>query len=114
MDEGIGMGRVMIVDADAAHVAAMEEALLAINCKVAVCAELSAAVETLRTEPIDVVVMVHSSRAQWKKDVDSLCRAVRELEEQPHVLCVLRGPYRGPSDRLYGDQLNVQVLHEEQ
>lgn len=113
MDASTAMGRVMIVDADAVHVAAMEEALLAVNCKVVVCAELPAAVETLRTEPVDVVVMVHSSRAPWKKDVESLSKAVRQLEEQPHVLCILRGPYRGPSDRLYGDQLNVRVLHEE-
>ena len=113
MDERTPTDRVLIVDADALHVAALEDELRTVNCRVSVCSGLQAAVATLRAEHVDLVVMVPPFPARWKEDADSLCDAVRQLEDRPQILCILRGPYRGPGNRLYGDRLNVRVLHEE-
>lgn len=112
MDKRSPIGQVLIVDSDPIHVAELEDALHTVNCRVLVCSEKEEAVDTLRAEHVDLVAIVPSSPAQWRKEADSLCDAVRQLEDKPQIMCILRGPYKGPSDRLYGDRLNIKVVYE--
>ena len=112
MDERIRIDQVLIVDSDPIHVAELEDALQTVNCKVLVCPEQEAALNIMRAEHIDLVIMVPSSPALWRKDAECFCDAVRQLGERLQIVCVLRGPYKGPGERLYGDRLNIKVLYE--
>ena len=112
MDERSPIDQVLIVDSDPIHAAELEDALKMVNCKVLVCPEQEVALNTLQAEHVDLVVMVPASPAQWRKDAKSLCDAVRKFEKRPQIVCVLRCPYKGPSERLYGDRLNIKVLYE--
>lgn len=112
MEERSPIDQVLIVDSDPVHAADLEDALHMVNCRVLVCSERASALNTLQAEHVDLVVMVPASPTQWRKDAKFLCDAVRESEKQPQIVCVLRGPYKGPSDRLYGDRLNIKVLYE--
>ena len=112
MDERSPINQVLIVNSDPIHAANLEDALHAVNCRVLVCVEKEGALNTIRTEHVDLVIMVPPSPAMWRKDADSFCDAVRQLEEQPQIVCLLRGPYKGPGERLYGDRLNIKVMYE--
>jgi DNA-binding response OmpR family regulator len=114
MNEMNRISSVLIIDSDPVHVAELVEALHVVNCGILVCGELEAALKTIRMENVDIVVLVSHSLAHWRRDAESLCQAVRQLGDAPQVICVLRGPYNGPSERLYGDRLNVKVLYEKQ
>ena len=106
------MEQVLIIDPDPIHATDLEDALHPVNCGVLVCSEQEAALNTIRAEHVDLVIMVPPSPALWRKDVDSLCDAMRQLEKRPQIVCVLRGPYKGPAERLYGDRLDIKVLYE--
>jgi DNA-binding response OmpR family regulator len=112
MNERSPIDKVLILDADPIHAADLEDALDTVNCKVLVCAEQGAALNAIRTEFVDLVVMVPLSPMRWRRDAKSLCDAMSQLEEWPRIICVLRGPYRGPAERLYGDRLNIKVMYE--
>ena len=112
MNEKSPISQVLIVDSDPIHAADLEDALHTVACRVLVCAGKEGALNTIRAEHVDLVIMVPPSPALWRKDADSFCGAVRQLEEQPQIVCLLRGPYKGSSERLYGDRLNIKVLYE--
>jgi DNA-binding response OmpR family regulator len=68
MDERSPIDQVLIVDSDPIHVAELEDALKMVNCKVLVCTEQEAALNTIRAEHVDLVIMVPFSPALWRKD----------------------------------------------
>lgn len=106
--------RVMIVDADTAHAAELKAALQSIDCFLFVTSDQNAALRVLGVQRLDLVVVVSSSRAHWRKDAERFADAVRHLvpDEQPQIVCVLQGSYQGPGERLYGDRLKIKVLYE--
>ena len=107
------MGHVLILDSDSAHAAELAHGLQAASCRTTVCLDRQQAIGISRAQQVDIVVLVPASSSQWRTDTESYCKAVREIENPPLIMCVLHGPSKGPSDRLYGDQLGVRVLHEE-
>jgi DNA-binding response OmpR family regulator len=112
MDQRGPIDQILIVDSDPVHAAELEDALHTVNCRVLVCSEQEAALNTIRAEHVDLLIVVPSSPELWRKDAESLCDAVRQFEERPQIVCILRGPYRGPAERLYGDRLSIKVLYE--
>jgi hypothetical protein len=107
------MDQVLIIDSDPIHAAELEDALLAVNFRVFVSIEeLPTAIEANLAVGINLVVFVPHFAAGWRNDLELICRATRSLVRQPAILCVLRWPSNGPSDRIFGDLLNVRVLHE--
>lgn len=106
------IGKVLIVDSDPIHAAALEHALQMVICRVLVRSEQEAVLNALRIEHLDLVVVVPASPAQWRKDAEPLCDALRRIEEQPLIVFILRCPYMGPDERLYGDRLNIKVMYE--
>jgi len=106
------MDRVLIVDPDPVHAQNLKEALEAAGCKVSVHPGQRNAVESVATQRIDAVVIVPRSRSWWMQDLKHLRDALTDLDNPPEIFCLLRWPSKGPADRLYGDQLNVRVMHE--
>ncbi len=111
MDERSPIDQVLIVDSDPIHAAELEDALQTVNCRVLVCSEQESALNAIRAEHFCLVIIVPPSPSVWRKDTGSFCDAVRRLGRMPEIVCVLRGPYKGPGERLYGDKLGVRVIH---
>jgi CheY-like chemotaxis protein len=103
---------VVVVDPDLVHAENLKEALVAAGCKVSVHPDPRNAVEALAAEEVDALVIVPRSRSWWMQDLKNLRDALTRLDNLPEILCLLRWPSEGPTDRLYGDQLDVRVLHE--
>lgn len=106
------MDRVVIVDSDSDHALTLKSHLESVGCFVEVCSNARFASAMVTKQGAQVVVLVYQSPAWWKGDVRKLCDAMAKLDESPVVLCLLRWPPQGPSDRLYGDELKVVVFHE--
>jgi CheY-like chemotaxis protein len=107
------MEQVLIIDSDLIHAADLKEALEATECHVSVHSDQRTAIEALKTQRVNTVVVVPRSQAWWRSDLRLFCNAMFGSGRMPEVLCLLRWPSKGPDDRLYGEQLSVKVLHEE-
>jgi len=105
------MDRILILDTDPAHAAAIEDALSAKGFAVVVCDNAQIAAERAREGDAECMVFVARSRAHWKQDVQLIARTIQIRDHAPDILCVLPWAPDGPEDRLYGDALRVGVVH---
>jgi DNA-binding response OmpR family regulator len=106
------MDRVLIVDAELTHAATLADALHGVSFHAAICRDYQTAVDVLEKQGADFVLMVPRSSSWWRNDLKSFCDAIRHIEPRPEIVCVLRWSANGPNDRLFGNELNVVVLHE--
>lgn len=106
------MEQVLIVDPDPIHAIALKEALEAANYFVSVHCNHRTATDAALSQGISAVVFVSSSPSWWRNDLKDFCESVANTKHAIDVVCLLRWPSIGPTDRLFGDELNVRVLHE--
>jgi DNA-binding NtrC family response regulator len=106
------MERVLIIDPEHTRAENLKEALMDLGFKVSIHADQRNAVVALAAHNADAVVIVPGSRCAWMKDLKHLREALTILDDLPEILCLLHWPSEGPADRLYGEQLDVKVLHE--
>lgn len=107
------MEQVLIVDPDHNHATGLKEALEAADCRVSVHHDYRTAMQAVIPQEISTVVFVSSSPSWWRNDLKALCESVANTKHAMDVVCLLRWPSIGPADRLFGDELNVRVLHEQ-
>ena len=106
------MGHVLILDSDSAHAAELARRLQAASCRTTVCSERQQACDILRKQQVDIAILVSDSTTDWKSSAKWLRYAVNHLQDTPQFVCVLRGPYLGPRERLYGTRHGVRVIYE--
>ena len=106
------MGHVLILDSDSAHAADLAHGLQAASCRTTVCSSMQQAIDSLRRHPVDIAILVSDSATDWKSSAKWLHNAVGHLRDTPQLVCVLRGPYQGPGERLYGARHGVRVIYE--
>lgn len=107
------MDRVVVVDSDSEHALVLKAHLEDAGCLVEICSNVRLAPVITGRQDTHVAVLVHQSPTWWRTDLRSFCDAVARLDRPPAVICLLRWPSQGPSDRLYGDELKVTMFHEE-
>jgi DNA-binding response OmpR family regulator len=107
------MEQVLIVDPDPVHAIALKESLEAANYFVSVHRDHRTAMQAVGSQGISTVVFVSSSPSWWRNDLKAFCESAANTKQAMDVICLLRWPSIGPTDRLFGDELNVRVLHEE-
>ena len=107
------MEQVLIVDPDPIHAIALKEALEAANYFVSVHRNHQTATHAAVSQSISAVVFVSSSPSWWRNDLKAFCASVANTKHAMDIVCLLRWPSIGPTDRLFGDELNVRVLHEQ-
>lgn len=106
------MNRILLLDADDAHARGIAWALRAISCRTMVCSNLETAVSILQIQTFDAVVVVTSPGRDWEVRVDVIRQATFNTTEQPPVLCLMRGPYRGPAERVYATRTGFTVIYD--
>jgi hypothetical protein len=104
---------ILIMDADANHAEALAEALTLVGFQVFVIRAGEAVIAAIKRGGFGLVIIVPHSPTWWRSDLKTLCEAIRDAGERPEIMCVLPWPAKGPGDRIFGDELNVVVLHEE-
>jgi hypothetical protein len=104
---------ILILDVDASHAAALAEALTLVGFKASVVRARQALIAAIIRGGVDLVIIVPRSPSWWRSDLKSYCEAIRDVLDHPEIMCVLPWPAKGPGDRIFGDELNVAVLHEE-
>jgi len=103
---------IAILDDDFAHAQKLYEALESSTCRISIFSERVDVVNVAKAESINLIIFVSHSRSHWRGELKSLCAAIAHVHPRPSVLSVLRWPLGGPDDRIYGDELNVSVIHE--
>ena len=108
------MGNILIFDADSDLAIDLEHRLREVSCRTFVCTHKQQMFDVLKKHQLDVAILICGVSVDWKAAAASLRNAVRQLHSQPQIVCVLRRPYNGPSDRLYGARQGVRVIYEKQ
>lgn len=106
------MSRVLLIDADREHGQQVASALRSIACSAILCADLPIALSLLRAERFDAIVIVAKGGSDWELPIEPLRHAVLEAKEPAPVICLLRTPYRGPSERVYAARRGFKVAYE--
>jgi hypothetical protein len=104
--------KVLLLDGDAIHSKILAEALEASGLFVILSHTRQSSLELLKQEHFDFAIVVFRSRAWWKEELRCFCDSIWSRDRTTQVVCVLRWIPDGPDDRLFGDTLNVGVLHE--
>jgi AmiR/NasT family two-component response regulator len=107
------MDRILLLDPDPSHASGVADALRVASCQTIIAANVSGVPRLLQVHPVDVVVIVSHSASNWMAEAEQVRNLVSAMENPPQVLCVLRGPYRGPEGRVYGAQCGIRVIYEE-
>lgn len=103
---------ILIFDTDASHADTLAKALTLVGFQASVVGTREAVIAAVKQGGVDLVIIVPRSPSWWRSDLKSFCKAIRDVADRPETVCVLRWLPNGPSDRLYGDELNIEVLHE--
>jgi DNA-binding NtrC family response regulator len=106
------MGRVLLLDADQDHATAIAWALRNISCQTTTSSNLRSVLSFLQTQKFEVVVVVTTPGPNWNVAVETILYATTHMTELPQVVCMLRGPYRGPNERVYAARKGFRVIYE--
>jgi len=106
------MNRILLLDPDPYHAAAVVGALRGIPCKAIVVPDLRNAIQLMRVQVVECVVVVSHPKSDWQIQVDAIRLVARDQPDPPDTICLLRGPYQGPTDRVYAARKGFVLLHE--
>jgi hypothetical protein len=59
-----------------------------------------------------VVVIVTTPGPNWNVGVEAIRHATNHMPEMPQIVCLLRGPYRGPAEKVYAAMKGFKVIYE--
>jgi len=107
------MGRILLLDADGHHAKQVEWALKDISCQTTTCTDLQSAIYLIQKQLFDAVVVVSKPGMDWDIRVEFIRHAAFQMPERPHIVCLLRGPYSGPNERVYAARKGFKVIYEQ-
>lgn len=107
------MDTILILDSDPEHAAALGRALTRLSSSPILCRDRQAALDMLRRRVVDIVVLVAKVTDEWKACLEALSGAAMQCANPPGIACILRGPYEGPAEKLYGARRGIRVIYEQ-
>jgi hypothetical protein len=106
------MGRVLLLDTDSEHATNITWALRSISCQITTCSSLRSAVSFLQMQKFEVFVVVTTPGPSWSVAVEAIRQAINHMSEMPQIVSLLRGPYRGPAEKVYAARKGFRVIYE--
>jgi len=103
---------VLILDASPEYAASLVYALHAKGVDATAFQSKQDALEFVSRRRIELAIQVLQPKSWWRDELRLFCNSIRYLHENVEIVCILRWPEECSLDRLYGDTLNVMVLHE--
>lgn len=107
------MGRILLFDPDAEHARQVAAALRCISTQTMICADIQSAVSLLNARVFDVALVVALPGLDWDLPVEFIRHSALRCAEPPQIVCLLRGPYRGPNVRVYAARKGFKVVYEQ-
>jgi hypothetical protein len=107
------MGHILIFDPDANHANDLAWALGSISCQTTICLDLRRATSLLFVRSFDAVIVSAKSRSDWTGPMEAIRQAALRSPDPPQIVCLLRGPYNGPTERVYAARRGVKVIYEQ-
>lgn len=111
----IRMGHVLLLDPDAQHRDTVKSLFRSHFGSLVACSTASTvadALELLRQHQFDILILSALSNENWHVCMDAVRTALGQSSNPPKILCVLRGPYRGPAAEVYGARRGFRVIYE--
>ena len=106
------MGKILLLDDNTEHAEQIAEVLHNIACQTTTCPDVENAVSLLQRRSFDAVVVVSVPGLNWDIGVQVIRRAAFQIPEPLPVVCLLRSPYCGPSERIYAARHGFKVVYE--
>ena len=106
------MGNILILDSGRTLAAELARGVQAISCHASLCSDKEQVIDIMGKQLVDIVILIACPEIDWKAGVEALRDALSQLQNPPQIVCILCGPYQGPSDRLYGARRGVRVIYE--
>ncbi len=106
------MGRILVLDPDPNHAGAITWAIRAISCRAVWTTDFRGAVTLIQEQQFDAIVIAAIPGPSWNGLVDAIREQVLQIPQPPHVICLLRGPYCGPNQRVHGARKGFKVVYE--
>lgn len=103
---------VLILDALSKHAASFVDALQAKGIAAIAFKSKQEAYEFVARRSVELAIYVLHSKSWWRDELRLFCNSIRHAQENVEIICILTWQEECPLDRLYGDTLNVTVLHE--
>ena len=107
------MGLILLLDADTEHANEIASALRNVSCQTVICSTLQTASSLLQTRTVESVVISTVLDSDWTRLADIIRAVVFHLPEPPQIVCLLRGTYRGPAERVYAARKGFKVIYEQ-
>jgi hypothetical protein len=102
---------VLIFDPSAEHAGTIMTELQSANVTAIAFQTKQQVFEFVGVRQIDMAVIVIYSKAWWRDELRLFCNSIRYLQKTAEIICVLNWPEECSLDRIYGDTLDVTVLH---
>ena len=106
------MEQILLIDPDPEHACAAASALKTLRCEVAICPNPRTAAALIARRAFAVIVAAVPPKAGWDSFVDTVRHVALQLPQPPEIICLLRGPYCGPSERVYAARKGFKVIYE--
>jgi hypothetical protein len=107
------MGHILIFDPDANHANDLAWVLESISCHSTICLDLQSASSLLSVRAFDAVIVSATSRNDWTGPMEAIRQAALRSPDPPKIVCLLRGPYNGPTERVYAARRGFKVIYEQ-
>lgn len=106
------MEQILLIDPDPEHACAVARALEMLRCKIAICPDHESAASLISVQAFAVIVAAVTPSPGWDGLVDAVRHVALQLPQSPQIVCLLRSPYRGPSERVYAARRGFRVVYE--
>jgi hypothetical protein len=107
------MGQILIFDPDANHANDLAWALGKISCHTTICLDLQRATSFLLVRAFDAFIVSATSSSDWRGLMETIRQAALQSPDPPQIVCLLRGPYSGPTERVYAARRGFKVIYEQ-
>jgi len=107
------MEQILVIDRDPIHRSALTEALGRYSRSTLACVCLEEALSAIERQAFTLIIVVAHARVDWYADVDIIRHAALRQLHPPQIVCLLRGPYRGPTEQVYAARRGFRVVYEQ-
>lgn len=107
------MERLLLIDSEPEHAGAVARSLRSLSFEVAICTGVHAAVPLLESQSFAAIVIVTLRSAGWDGLVETIRQVALQKSEPLPIVCLMRGAYRGPAEKVYAIRKGFQLIYEQ-
>lgn len=107
------MARLLLLDADGHHARQVQSALRRLSSQTTICTDLQSVIYSIQRQRFDLIIVVADPGLDWDIGVEFVRHSAFRMPDPPQIVCLLRGPYQGPNQRVYAARRGFKVVYEQ-